>query len=187
MEQPDGFKIKGQEKKVVQLNCALYRLKQAALAWWKELAGSMKKLGFKQLSSDAGLFIFKEKGDIVIALVYVDDAMFFGKNLYLVMKKKQEFMDKRECHNLGEVEEFLCMHIKHQVGKVFIDQTIYLEKVLLRFKMVNAKIAPTPLPTGYIPSENNDDVNHELCSLFNKLSALFCIYCLGHILTLPML
>ena len=33
MDQPEGFKVKGQEDKVVRLNRAIYRLKQAALAW----------------------------------------------------------------------------------------------------------------------------------------------------------
>ena len=86
---------------------ALYGLKQAALLWWKELAGSMKKLGFKHLASDAGLFVYKTKTDLNVAVVYVDDAMFFGKNKTLTMQKKQEFMDTWECHDLGEVQEFL--------------------------------------------------------------------------------
>jgi hypothetical protein len=59
MEQPEDFKVKGQENKVLHLCHALYGLKQAALAWWKELAKSMKELGFKSLSSDAGLFVYK--------------------------------------------------------------------------------------------------------------------------------
>jgi len=37
MEQPEGFKIHGQERKVLHLRQAIYGLKQAALAWWKEL------------------------------------------------------------------------------------------------------------------------------------------------------
>ena len=169
MEQPEGFKIKGQENKVLRLCHALYRLKQAALAWWKELAASMKKLGFRRLNSDAGLFIFNSRDDFVIAVIYVDDAMFFGKNLPLVIKKKQEFMDKWECRDLGEAKEFLRMCINHKGDKILIDQTLYLEKVLLRFKMVNARIAPTPLPGRYIPSENTEDVNHELRSLFQQV------------------
>jgi Reverse transcriptase (RNA-dependent DNA polymerase) len=36
MEQPKGFKDKGQENKVLHLCCALYGLRQASLAWWKE-------------------------------------------------------------------------------------------------------------------------------------------------------
>jgi hypothetical protein len=33
MEQPKGFKVKGQEGKVMCFKHATYRLKQAALAW----------------------------------------------------------------------------------------------------------------------------------------------------------
>ena len=33
MEQPEGFKIKGQEYKVLRLLRAIYGLKQAALQW----------------------------------------------------------------------------------------------------------------------------------------------------------
>ena len=36
MEQPEGFKIQGQEQKVLHLCRALNGLKQAALSWWKQ-------------------------------------------------------------------------------------------------------------------------------------------------------
>ena len=42
MLQPQGFLEKGKEKLVWRLNRAIYELKQAALAWWKELEASMK-------------------------------------------------------------------------------------------------------------------------------------------------
>ena len=100
-------------------------LKQAALAWWKELDSSMKKLGFKWLSSDAGLFIYKE-GITIIAIVYVDDALFFGKNIELVNKKKKLFMDMWECRDLGDAQEFLRMHIKRKGQKIYLDQMTYL-------------------------------------------------------------
>ena len=47
MEQPEGFKVKGQEHKVLCMCQALYGLKQAALQWWKELQKSMAQLEFK--------------------------------------------------------------------------------------------------------------------------------------------
>jgi Reverse transcriptase (RNA-dependent DNA polymerase) len=80
IKQPEGFKARGQKNKVIGLQCALYGLKQAELAWWKELNSSMNELGFKRLVSDAGLFVCKDFKEIIIAIVYVDDAMFFGKN-----------------------------------------------------------------------------------------------------------
>jgi len=40
LEQSEGFKIHGQEWKVLCLRQTIYGLKQAALAWWKELLAS---------------------------------------------------------------------------------------------------------------------------------------------------
>jgi Reverse transcriptase (RNA-dependent DNA polymerase) len=77
MRQPEGFKARGQKNKVIHLQHALYGLKQAGLAWWKELNSSMNELGFKHQVSDAGLFVCKDFKEIIIAIVYVDDAMFF--------------------------------------------------------------------------------------------------------------
>jgi reverse transcriptase-like protein len=47
MEQPQGFKRKGEEHKVLRLKRALYGLKQAALQWWKALDKSMAAMGFR--------------------------------------------------------------------------------------------------------------------------------------------
>src|SRR6266702_4591845 len=57
MEQPEGFKLKGQETKVLHLKCVFYGLKQAALAWWRALDKSMEGIGYKRLLSDSGLFV----------------------------------------------------------------------------------------------------------------------------------
>ena len=67
------------------------------------------------------------------AVVYVDDAMFFSKNKKLVKKKKALFMAKWECQDLGDVKEFLHMHITRTRSGITIDQCDYLEKVLTRF------------------------------------------------------
>ena len=96
MRQPKGFIARGQESKVIHLERALYGLKQAGLAWWKELSNSMKDLGFACLHSDARIFVCREGTRLIMAVVYVDDAMFFSKNEKLVKKKKALFMAKWE-------------------------------------------------------------------------------------------
>jgi hypothetical protein len=75
------------------------------------LNSSINELGFKHLVSDAGLFVCKDFKEIIIAIVYVNDAMFFGKNKAQVDSKKKLFMDKWECCDLKQVKEFLRMHI----------------------------------------------------------------------------
>ena len=99
MHQPEGFITRGQESKVIRLKRALYGHKQAGLAWWKELSNSMKDLDFACLNSDAGIFVCQEGTGLIMAVVHVDDAMFFGKNEKLVKKKKALFMAKWECQN----------------------------------------------------------------------------------------
>jgi Reverse transcriptase (RNA-dependent DNA polymerase) len=113
----------------------------------------MKVLGFKCLNSDARIFVCREGTKLIMAVVYVDDAMFFGKNKKLVDKKKALLMNKWECRDLGEVKEFLRMQVKRQGLDVTIDQVDYL-KVLERFQMTNTKATQTPLPSDWDPKEN---------------------------------
>src|SRR5882762_7352817 len=95
MEQPEGFKVKGQEGKVLRLRRAIYGLKQAALAWWKELDQSVKQLGFKRLYADAGIFVCRHAdGTMLIIMAYVDDILFIGPNKSLLVNKKTLFMEK---------------------------------------------------------------------------------------------
>ena len=169
MKQPEGFIARGQENKVICLQHALYGLKQAGLAWWKELNSSMNELGFKCLVSDAGIFVCKDYKNIIIAIVYVDDAMFFGKNKVLIDKKKKLFMDKWECRDLGEVKEFLRMHIIHKGKNIYLDQCAYLDKVLERFSMTNAKSVPTPLPSNWVPQLAKGKASPELLKNFQSI------------------
>ena len=60
MEQPEGFKVKGWEGKVLHLKRTIYGLKQVTLAWWKVLDKSMGELGFTHLCSDSGIFVNKD-------------------------------------------------------------------------------------------------------------------------------
>jgi len=114
MEQPQGFKVPGNERKVLHLKKAIYGLKQAARAWWHELDRSLKALSFSRLYADAGIFIAKHAdGTMVIILMYVDDIILTGPNTTQVVSKKKLFMDKWECCDLGECREFLCMRIEY--------------------------------------------------------------------------
>ena len=63
-------------------------------------------------------------------------------------------MDTWECCDLGEVQEFLRIRIKRKGNKIYLDQAVYLEKVLEHFGMQNAKASKVPLIEGYNPSEN---------------------------------
>jgi len=107
MEFPKGFAPPRLRNKVLRLLCTLYRLKQAGLAWWNELNESMKELDFEQLKTNTSLFIYKEGNQIVIAIIYVDDALFCGPSKHFAEKIKAVFMKRWEFHDLREAKEFL--------------------------------------------------------------------------------
>ena len=179
LHQPEGFIARGQESKVIFLKRALYSLKQAGLAWWKELSNSMKDLGFAHLNSDAGIFMCLLGTRLIVAVVYVDDAMFFSKNKKLVKKKKALFMAKWECRDLRDVKEFLHMCITCTRTGITIDQCYYLEKVLTRFQLNNAKAAITPLPTSWEPKANTGQATAAEITCYQSIigSLLYLMIC----------
>jgi hypothetical protein len=83
MDQPEGFVE--DNSKVWKLRKALYGLKQASLEWWRQCSASMESLGFKHCQSDAGIYVFTQKRQLVVAVIYVDDALFMGSNKSLVL------------------------------------------------------------------------------------------------------
>ena len=163
MEQPEGFSAKGKQGKVMLLHKAIYGLKQAALSWWKALTKSTKAMGWVRLTSDAGVFFYEDSnGRFCVIIVYVDDALFFSKDKKLIAFLKAEFNKRWECRNQEITEEFLRMRITRDGSKIKLDQIPYLDKVLQRFGMQNCKFASTPLPAGYVPMPNKDEVDPEL-------------------------
>src|SRR6266436_185325 len=141
----------------------------------------MIELGFEGLVSDAGIFIFRNEHGFVIAIIYVDDATFCRPNIVLVMELKRKFMQRWECWDLGDVMEFLRMRITKEDGKVHLDQCTYLETVLQRCGMQNAKSATTPLPAGYMPEAAAQDatIDPELRSRYQTIIGSLLYLMLG--------
>jgi Reverse transcriptase (RNA-dependent DNA polymerase) len=83
----------------------------------------------------------------------------WGQTYTFVDKKKKACLKHWECHDTGDVTEFLGIHVTCDVSKIKLDQQKYLKNVLDHFNMSNAKIAQTPLLTGWTPMENKAVIN----------------------------
>ena len=60
-----------------------------------------------------------------------------------------------------------------------IDQCAYLEKILQRFNLVNARVAPTPLPQGYHPMAHEGVIDPKFRSLFQQVIGSLLYLMLG--------
>nr|GEV72404.1 hypothetical protein [Tanacetum cinerariifolium] len=74
--QPPGFEDLDYPDKVYKVVKALYDLHQAPRAWYETLANYLLENGFYRGHIDQTLFIKKQKGDILLVQIYVDDIIF---------------------------------------------------------------------------------------------------------------
>nr|GEV31211.1 hypothetical protein [Tanacetum cinerariifolium] len=74
--QPLGFEEPDYPDKVYKVVKALYGLHQAPRAWYETLANYLLENGFQRGKIDKTLFIKKQKRDILLVQVYVDDIIF---------------------------------------------------------------------------------------------------------------
>nr|GEU87867.1 retrovirus-related Pol polyprotein from transposon TNT 1-94 [Tanacetum cinerariifolium] len=74
--QPPGFEDPDYSDKVYKVVKELYGLHQAPRAWYETLANYLLKNGFQRGKIDQTLFIKRQKGDIVLVQIYVDDIIF---------------------------------------------------------------------------------------------------------------
>ncbi|GJU72920.1 putative ribonuclease H-like domain-containing protein [Tanacetum coccineum] len=92
--QPPEFKDLDHPDKVYKVVKALYRLHQAPRAWYETLANYLLGNGFKRGKIDHTLFIKKQKGDIFLVQVYVDDIIFGSTNKELCIGFEKLMKDK---------------------------------------------------------------------------------------------
>ncbi|GJY91446.1 putative ribonuclease H-like domain-containing protein [Tanacetum coccineum] len=74
--QPPGFEDPYFPNKVNKVEKALYGLHQAPRAWYETLSTYLVENGFRRGTIDKTLFIKKDKCDILLVQVYVDDIIF---------------------------------------------------------------------------------------------------------------
>ena len=76
VEQPKGFIDPSFPERVYKLRKALYGLKQAPRAWYERLTEFLVQHGYQKAGIDKTLFINKNKGNLMVAQIYVDDIVF---------------------------------------------------------------------------------------------------------------
>nr|GEY38895.1 hypothetical protein [Tanacetum cinerariifolium] len=93
--------------KVYKVVKALYGLHQAPRAWYETLANYLLENDFQRGKIDQTLFIKKQKGDILLVQIYVDDIIFGATNKDLCKSFEKLMKDKFQMSSMGELTFFL--------------------------------------------------------------------------------
>jgi hypothetical protein len=122
IEQPLGYKVKGQEDKVLKLNKALYGLKQAPRAWYSRIDNYFKVNNFMKCPNEHAMYVKTKNGDILIVCIYVDDLIFTGSNPKMVEEFKKAMIMKFEMTDIGLISYYLGIEVKQKEDGIFISQ-----------------------------------------------------------------
>nr|GEW88739.1 hypothetical protein [Tanacetum cinerariifolium] len=148
--QPLGFEDPDYPDKVYKVVKALYRLHQAPKAWYETLANYLLENSFQREKIDQTLFIKKQKGNILLVQVYVDDIIFGSTNKYL-------------------------LQVKQKQDGIFISQDKYVAKILRKFGLIDRKSASSHIDTKkpLLKDLDGEDVDvHSYRSMIGSLMYL---------------
>jgi hypothetical protein len=157
MSQPPGFEDVLHPQLVCKLHKSLYGLKQAPRAWNDRFTQFLPSLGFATTYSDSSLF-FKHVGpNIVMLLLYVDDIIITGSASATILQVIQALTTEFDITDLGSLHYFLGIQITHTSTGLFLSQSKYVEDLLLKSEMVDAKPCDTPcLPYHRLLKEDGE-------------------------------
>nr|GEW01679.1 putative ribonuclease H-like domain-containing protein [Tanacetum cinerariifolium] len=145
--QPSWFEDPNHPEKVYKVVKALYGLHQAPRAWYETLANYLLENGFHKGKIDQTLFIKKEKGDILLVQIYVDDIIFGATNKDLCKSFEKLMKDKFQMSSIRELTFFLGLQVKQKKDRIFISQDKYVPEILKKFGLTKGKSASTPIDT----------------------------------------
>lgn len=162
MRAPPGYLKAGQERKVLKLKRSLPGLKQAGYEWSEELAGVFAKLGFTRSQIDQAVYFKRSKDEHTVITVSVDDMAVTSKHLRHITQFKDDLRQHFEITDLGELNWLLGLKVQRDrtARTITLSQRAYVDTVLERFGLTDAKTAQTPMEAGTLLSDAQSPATH---------------------------
>ena len=112
----------------------------------------MSEQGYTRCHSDHCVYLKSQNdGSYIILLLYVDDMLVVGSNMQEINALKRKLANSFAMKDLGAAKQILGMRITRdrKNRKLTLSQSEYIEKVLKRFNMQNAKPVSIPLASHF--------------------------------------
>ncbi|GKC06606.1 putative ribonuclease H-like domain-containing protein [Tanacetum coccineum] len=126
----------------------LYGTIEEEVAWYETLSTYLLENGFRRGIIDKTLFIKKDKDDILLVQVYVDDTIFGSTKKSLCVKFEQMMHKRFQMSSMEELTFFLGLQVKQKDDGIFISQDKYVANILNKFDFVTMKTISTLIETN---------------------------------------
>ena len=192
MKAPPGFQSYSAngEEEVLELDNALYGLKQSGACFWEAMRAHLESNGFKSMLGDPCLFR-KEfpDGKVILACTYVDDVTYgvsdqATADSFLAMLRSRFVIDEGE----GAPIDFLLGMAVHQnldEGTIRLDMEMAITKlcmsILTKEELVKASLESTPLLVTPLMKNSERTVPKETFDYLSVVGSLLhitnCVRC----------
>src|SRR3954464_14851537 len=162
MDQPDGFVVKSEERKVCKLLKSLYGLKQAPKQWHEKFDKTLTSAGFVINEANRCVYYRHGGGDSVILCLYVDDILIFGTSMIVINEVKSFISKSFDMKDLGQADVILNIKLIRDESGITLTQSNYVEKVLNRFGFIDSKPSSTPYDPSVTFRKNKKEERGEL-------------------------
>ncbi|GJV78936.1 putative ribonuclease H-like domain-containing protein [Tanacetum coccineum] len=114
---------------------------------------------------DQTLFIKKQKEDILLVQVYVDDIIFGSTNKELCTAFEKLMKDKFQMSSIRELTFFLGLQVKQKEDGIFISQDKYVAEILKKFNYTDVKYM-----IGYLSylTASRPDIMFAVCLWYSR-------------------
>jgi transposase InsO family protein len=155
MKPPPGYISEGEQVK--RLLKSLYGLKQAGRKWYDTLFRALTDLGFQVNDADPGVFSSHFDNHTTILAIHVDDCLISGSSPELIADYKQKLNSRYPLTDLGPVHWLLGIKITRDrdARTISLSQTSYIDNILARFSLSDAKPFATPITPGTVLSKDD--------------------------------
>jgi hypothetical protein len=158
MRSPPGYP--GAQGMMLRLLKSLYGLRQASRIWQETLTAALLDIGFRQCEADTCLFYHPTK--LCFISIHVDDLLILCDDPDVRQYVVTELSNAFKMSDLGTVSVYLGMNFSFpKPGLATITQTTYIDKMVQRFNMADAKPARTPLPASTLLTKDDSPTSVE--------------------------
>ena len=157
MTQPEGFVSPRDARKICKLCRSIYGLKQASRRWNIHFDQTVKEFGFIQNEDESCVYKKVSGSHVAFVVLYVDDILLIGNDIPSLQAVNTWLRKNFSMKDLGEATYILGIRIYRDRSRrlIGLSQSTYIDKVLHRFGIQDAKRGFVPMSHGISISGDN--------------------------------
>jgi hypothetical protein len=149
MEIPEGFEQYYPAHYIWMLLRTIYGLKQAAVAFWKQLILAFASMNYHRSKADPCMYFDWTIDRLLVWISWVDNCLVAGRKPGVLIAKGQ-MTARLDCEEIGEVDAYVGCKVErnYEENSIKLTQPVMLQSFIDEFNLPNGPAPNTPATPG---------------------------------------